>query len=88
MNNLLEVALSQEGYTHIRLETRSTGATRNHIYKDVAMNDLEVHYTLDALMEEWDYPRAGRVPSKMFQTEERGTGAMTRSRSKVPSPDE
>ena len=54
MNNLLDVALSHEGYTLLRLEM-ITGHL-NFIYKDVVMNDLEVHYTLDALMEEWDYP--------------------------------
>ena len=54
MNNLLDVALSHEGYTHLRLEM-ITGHL-NFIYKDVVMNDLEVHYTLDALMEEWEYP--------------------------------
>ena len=55
MNNLLQVALSHEGYTHIRMETDL--AQRNFIYKDKVMDDLEVHYTLDAIMEEWEYPK-------------------------------
>ena len=55
MNNLLQVALSHGGYTHIRLETDL--AQRNFIYKDKVMDDFEVHYTLDAIMEEWDYPK-------------------------------
>ena len=55
MNNLLDVALSHEGYTHLRFET--VEAQRNFVYKDVVMDDLEVHYTLDALMEEWEYPK-------------------------------
>ena len=54
MNNLLQVALSREGYTHIRLETDL--AQRNFIYKDKVMDDFEVHYALDAIMEEWEYP--------------------------------
>ena len=54
MNNLLDVALSYDGYTHIRLETDL--AQRNFIYKNKVMDDLEVHYTLDAIMEEWEYP--------------------------------
>ena len=54
MNNLLDVALSYDGYTHIRLETDL--AQRNFIYKNKVMNDFEVHYTLDAIMEEWEYP--------------------------------
>ena len=55
MNNLLDVALSHGGYTHIRFETPA--AQRNFVYKDVVMDDLEVHYTLDAIMEEWEYPK-------------------------------
>ena len=54
MNNLLDTVLSHEGYTHIRFET--TAAERNFVYKDKLMDDFEVHYTLDAIMEEWDYP--------------------------------
>ena len=54
MNNLLETALSHEGYTHIRFETML--AQRNFVYKDKVMDDFEVHYTLDAIMEEWEYP--------------------------------
>lgn len=55
MNHLLDVALSHGGYTHIRFETPE--AQRNFVYKDVVMDDLAVHYTLDALMEEWEYPK-------------------------------
>ena len=54
MNNLLDTVLSHEGYTHIRFET--TAAERNFVYKDKLMDDFEVHYTLDAIMEECDYP--------------------------------
>ena len=48
MNNLLDVAHSYNGYTHLRLEL--TTGHLNFIYKDLVMDDLEVHYTLDAIM--------------------------------------
>ena len=64
MNNLLEVALSHEGYTHIRIETDV--AQRNFIYKNKVMDDFEVHYTLDALMEEWEYPNL-RGPIQIYR---------------------
>ena len=54
MNNLLDVALSHEGYTHIRFETLAD--QRNFVYKDVVMDDLEVHYTLDATHGGVEYP--------------------------------
>ena len=55
MNNLLEVALSPDGYTHIRFETLES--QRNFVYKGKVMDDFEVHYTLDTIMEEWEYPK-------------------------------
>ena len=64
MNNLLDVALSHDGYTHIRMETDL--AQRNFIYKDKVMNDLEVHYTLDAIMEEWEFPKL-KGPIQIFR---------------------
>ena len=65
MNNLLKTALTKESYTHIRIEREYTGHS-NHIYLGVAMNDLEVHYTLDALMEEFDYPKLA-APIQVFR---------------------
>ena len=65
MNNLLKTALTKESYTHIRIETLYGGHT-NHIYMGVAMNDLEVHYTLDGLMEEFDYPKLA-APIQVFR---------------------
>ena len=55
MNNLLKVALTHDSYTHVMLRTKYHGHS-NHIYLGHAMDDIEVHYTLDALLEEWDYP--------------------------------
>ena len=82
MNNLLEMALSHEGYTHIRLDTRHAGQ-RNHIYKDVVMDDLEVHYTLDALMEEWDYPEL-KGPIQIYRQK---NGVLEQHEIKVYAPD-
>ena len=65
MNNLLDVVLTEDTYTHIRIEKKEGGHT-NHIYKGVAMNDFEVHYTLDGLMEEWEYPQLAR-PIQVFR---------------------
>ena len=82
MNNLLDVVLSHDGYTHIRLETRY-GGQRNHIYKGVVMNDLEVHYTLDALMEEWDYPEL-KGPIQIYRQK---NGVLEQHEIKVYTPD-
>ena len=81
MNNLLQVALSHEGYTHIRMETDL--AQRNFIYKDKVMDDLEVHYTLDAIMEEWDYPRL-KGPIQIYRQR---NGVLEQHEIKVYSPD-
>ena len=43
-------------------------AHTNHIYKGVAMNDLEVHYTLDGLMEECWITRSWQLPFTCFRT--------------------
>ena len=81
MNNLLEVALSHEGYTHIRLEM--TTGHLNFIYKDLVMSDFEVHYTLDAIMEEWEYPELVG-PIQIFRQK---NGVLEQHDLKVYSPD-
>jgi hypothetical protein len=82
MNNLLEMALSYEGYTHLRLEMLH-GGQRNFIYKDVVMDDLEVHYTLDAIMEEWDYPEL-TGPIQIYRQKD---GVLQQHEIKVYTPD-
>ena len=59
MNNLLNVALSERDYTHLRVSFAGGGVS-SHIYMDTVMNDLEVHYTLDALLEEFEFPDLDR----------------------------
>ena len=59
MNNLLKVALSEEDYTHLRV-TLAGGEVCNFIYAGVVMNDLEVHYTLAVLLEEFEFPELER----------------------------
>ena len=81
MNNLLDVALSHGGYTHIRFETPA--AQRNFVYKDVVMDDLEVHYTLDAIMEEWEYPKL-TGPIQIFRQK---NGVLEQHEIRVYSPD-
>ena len=81
MNNLLQVALSHGGYTHIRMETDL--AQRNFIYKDKVMDDLEVHYTLDAIMEEWDYPQL-KGPIQIYR---QINGVLEQHEIKVYAPD-
>ena len=56
MNNLLKAVLTKDCYTHIRID-RKYGGHSNHIYMGVVMNDFQIHYTLDALMEEFNYPK-------------------------------
>ena len=81
MNNLLDVALSYDGYTHLRLEL--TTGHLNFIYKDLVMDDLEVHYTLDAIMEEWDYPELV-APIQIFRQK---NGVLEQHELKVYAPD-
>ena len=81
MNNLLEMALSYEGYTHLRLEMLQ--GHLNFIYKNVVMDDFVVHYTLDAIMEEWDYPEL-TGPIQIFRQK---NGVLEQHEIKVYSPD-
>ena len=81
MNNLLEIALSHGGYTHIRFETHE--AQRNFVYKDKVMDDLEVHYALDAIMEEWEYPKL-TGPIQIFRQR---NGVLEQHEIKVYAPD-
>jgi len=59
MNNLLNVALSERDYTHLRVSFLDGGVS-SHIYMDRVMDDLEVHYTLDVLLEEFEFPELDR----------------------------
>ena len=81
MNNLLDVALHYNGYTHLRLEM--TSGHLNFIYKDFVMDDLEVHYTLDAIMEEWEYPKL-TGPIQIFRQK---NGVLEQHEIRVYSPD-
>ena len=81
MNTLLDVALSYDGYTHLRLEM--TTGHLNFIYKDLVMSDFEVHYTLDAIMEEWEYPELVG-PIQIFRQK---NGVLEQCDLKVYSPD-
>ena len=81
MNNLLDVALSHGGYTHIRFETLE--AQRNFVYTDKVMDDFEVHYTLDAIMEEWEYPRL----TGLIQIYRQRNGVLEAHEIKVYTPD-
>lgn len=82
MNNLLQVALSHEGYTHIRMETDL--AQRNFIYKNKVMDDFEVHYTLDAIMEEWEYPTL-KGPIQIYRQK---NGVLEQDEIRIYSPDD
>ena len=55
MNNLLKVALSERDYTHLRVTFR-TGEVCSHVFMDKVLDDLEIHYTLDAILEEFEFP--------------------------------
>jgi len=55
MNNLLKVALSERDYTHLRVSFLG-GVVNNYVYMDTVLNDFEVHYALDAILEEFEFP--------------------------------
>ena len=60
MNNLLKVALSNDDYTHIRLSLLN-GISTTHIYRDRVLDDSEVHYALDVILEEFEFPELDRA---------------------------
>ena len=70
-----------DGYTHIRFETLA--AQRNFVYKNKVMDDLEVHYVLDSIMEEWEYPKL-TGPIQIYRQK---NGVLEHSELKVYTPD-
>ena len=67
MNNLLKVALSDKDYTHIRLSLRN-GISTTHIYMGRVLDDSEMHYALDVILEEFEFPELDR-PIQVFRQE-------------------
>ena len=67
MNNLLKLALTGDDYTHIRLSIKD-GISTNHIYRNKVLNEEEIHYVLDTIIEELEFPELNQ-PIQVFKQE-------------------
>ena len=67
MNNLLRLALTSDDYTHIRLSIKG-GISTNHIYRNKVLSEEEIHYVLDTIIEEFEFPELDK-PIQVFKQE-------------------
>ena len=67
MNNLLRLALTGDDYTHIRLSIKD-GISTNHIFRNKVLSEEEIHYVLDTIIEELEFPELDE-PIQVFKQE-------------------